>query len=443
LQTKSDYYKMRATSIFIFLISIVNISFAQNAGDTSDYYHDNYLRYENYVYVNNIKTVTLEKYGLQLSDPVIGLNSGDQLVLTFDDLDGDVKNYSYTFIHCNADWTPSQVIISQYLHSFFDAPLTDYQYAFNTLQTYTHYKLIFPNENLSPALSGNYLLKIFLTEYPDSVILTRRWMQFDSKVQIDANVKRATVIEDRYSKQEIDFSVAYSTNFIQNPFSDIKITIMQNSRWDNTITNLKPLYLKDNLLDYNFDEENVFNGGNEFRNFDTRSLRFQTQFVKKIIEDSTGYHVYVTNDESRSALVYSIWDDINGRFVNTIYDDRDGEIEGQYAYVHFKLLYPDPIQKGTPYIFGELTDWRLIKEGKLKYNYDQQAYETELYLKQGYYNYEYVVVSDGSDKIDETIIEGNHFETENNYAIFVYHRPVGGRYDQLIGWKKLNSSHIY
>ncbi|HKR06996.1 MAG TPA: DUF5103 domain-containing protein [Bacteroidia bacterium] len=434
---------MKIVSTFIFLFFVTRISLAQNEGDTADYYQSNYLRYENYIYADNIKTAVLEKNGVQLSDPVIGLNSREQLELTFDDLDGDIKNYSYTFIHCNADWTPSQVIISQYLRTFFDAPLTDYQFAFNTLQTYTHYKLVFPNENLSPALSGNYLLKIFYTENPDSIILTRRWMMYDDKVQIDANVRRATIVSDRYSKQEIDFTVAYSSNFIQNAFSDIKIVLMQNGRWDNAITNLKPLYLKDNLLDYNYDEENVFNAGNEFRTFDTRSLRFQTQFIKKIMEDSSGYDVYVTNDESRSALVYSILDDINGRFVNTIYDDRDGEIEGQYVHVHFKLLYPDPIEKGTPYVFGELTDWRLTKEGKLKYNYDQQAYETDLYLKQGYYNYEYVVVNDGSDRIDETVIEGNHFETENNYCIFVYHRPIGGRYDQLIGWKKLNSSHIY
>jgi hypothetical protein len=434
---------VKVAGTFVFLFFVVSISFAQINNDTTDYYKKNYLRYENYIYDANIKTVVLEKYGEQLSYPIISLNSDVQLELTFDDLDGDVKNYSYTFIHCNADWTPSQIIVSQYLKSFFDAPITDYRFGFNTTQQYTHYKLRFPNEDLNPTLSGNYILKVFYTDDPDHVVLTRRWLMYDSKVQIEARVKRATIVEDRYSKHEVDFNVAYPSNLIQNPFSDIKVVLMQNGRWDNIITNLKPLYLKDNLLDYNYDEENVFNSGNEFRNFDTRSLRFQTEFIKKIVEDSSGFNVYVTNDENRAALAYSIVEDLNGGFVNTIYDDRDGEIEGQYAHIHFKLLYPEPIEKGTPYIFGALTNWRLTNEGKLKYNFDQHAYETELYLKQGYYNYEYVVVNDGSDKIDETIIEGNHFETENNYDILVYHRPVGGRFDQLIGWKKLNSKHIY
>lgn len=429
--------------IIFFLLIVACKVVAQNNADTADYYHNNYLRFENYIYRDNIKTVILEKKGFQLSDPVIELNSGDKLVLTFDDLNGDVTNYSYTFIHCNADWTPSNIIVSQYLQGFWDDRITEYSYSFNTKLQYTHYTLEFPNENLRPLFSGNYILKVYETDNPDNVIITRRWMQFENKVAVNTSIKRATVIQDRYSKQEIDFSIAYASVNIQNPFSDVKVTLTQNGRWDNAITNLKPLYLKDNLLDYSYDEENVFNGGNEFRTIDVRTLRFQTQFVKKIIEDSSGYNLYVTNDESRSALVYAAWDDINGRFLNKIYDDRDSETEADYVHVHFKLLYPDPIQKGTLYVFGQLTDWRLTNEGKLKYNQEQQSYETELFLKQGYYNYEYVVVNDGSSIIDETAIEGNHFETENDYSIFVYFRATGGRYDQLIGWKKLSSKNIY
>ena len=154
---------MKIANSFIFLFFVTKILFAQNDPDTSDYYHSNYLRYENFIYADNIKTVILEKYGFDLSDPVVEFNSADRLLLTFDDFSSDVKNYSYTFIHCNADWTPSQIIISQYLQSFFDDRITDYQYAFNTTKQYTHYKLIFPNENLRPSLSGNYILKVFET----------------------------------------------------------------------------------------------------------------------------------------------------------------------------------------------------------------------------------------------------------------------------------------
>jgi len=30
-------------------------------------------------------------------------------------------------------------------------------------------------------------------------------------------------------------------------------------------------------------------------------------------------------------------------------------------------------------------------------------------------------------------IEGDWFETENQYIILIYYRPFGGRYDQVIG----------
>jgi hypothetical protein len=427
--------------LFIFLFFNCTFSLAQS--DTSDYYHTNYLRYENFIYSDSIKTVVLERNGFQLSDPVVELFSGDQLLLTFDELGDEVKNYSYTFIHCNSDWTPSTISNSQYLQTFLDDRISEYQYSFNVKNQYIHYRLLFPNENMKPSFSGNYILKVFETDDPEKIILTRRWMMVENRVQINTNIKRATVIADRYSRQEIDFTVSHPSVLIQNPFNDVKITIMQNGRWDNAITNLKPLFLKDDLLDYTYDEENTFNGGNEFRTFDLRTMRFQTEFVKKILEDSAGYTVFVTDDQNRSALHYSVLDDINGKFLNKIYDDRNSEIEADYIHVRFKLLYPDPLTKATPYLFGELTDWHLTKEGKLKYNYEAQAYETELFLKQGYYNYEYVVVNDGSEVIDETVIEGNHFETENDYSIFVYFRTVGGRYDQLIGWKKLNSKNIF
>lgn len=442
MRTNSSLVALRLLPFFIFFfVAEIEFVFAQN--DSADYYKDDYLRNENFIYAENIKTVVLEKNNYPLSEPVIELNSIDKLVLSFDDLNGNVKNYSYTFIHCNSDWTPSGINISQYLEGYFDDRITDYSFSFNTLQNYTHYKLIFPNENLRPVLSGNYILKVYETENPDKVIITRRWMMFENAVKIEADVNRATVIEDRNSKQEIDFSVITTFLDIQNPFNDIKITLTQNARWDNAIYNLKPLYVKDNVLDYNLSEENVFNGGNEFRNFDTRTIRFPTQFVKKITQDTAGYHAFLRNDNSRSSLVYAIWDDINGKFLNVIYDNRNAETEGEYLHVHFILSFAEPLEKATLYVFGALTDWRLTEEGKLKYDEDAGIYEADLYLKQGYYNYLYAAISDGSGKTDATIIEGNHYETENDYSVYVYYRPGSARYDRLIGWKRINSKSIY
>lgn len=411
--------------------------------DTTDFYGKEFLRYENYVYSANIKTVILEKKGIRLSDAAILRNSDERLELSFDDLNSDTKNYSYTFIHCNSGWQPTNIPVSHYLEGFTDDRIYDYNFSFNTRQSYTHYSIVFPNENLNPKLSGNYILRVFETDDPEKTIITRRWLYYDNSVQIESLVKRATVIADRYTKQEIDFSVEHSMLNVLNPFGEIKVILLQNGRWDNAITNLKPIFLKGTLLDYNYNEENTFNGVNEYRTFDTRSYKSQNLHMKRFIEDSSGIYAYVKDDFSRSSLRYSIEDDINGRYLVAIYEGREADREADYINVHFKLLFQDPLTDATPYVYGALTDWRILPEAKLKYNYEKQSYETDLFLKQGYYNYNYAALKDGSEAIDETVIEGNHFETENDYMILVYFTPPGSRYDQLVGWKKISSRNIY
>jgi hypothetical protein len=50
-----------------------------------------------------------------------------------------------------------------------------------------------------------------------------------------------------------------------------------------------------------------------------------------------------------------------------------------------------------------------------------------------------VLSNDSQKSGDETITEGNFWDTENDYCIYVYHRKFGTYYDQLIGCKKINS----
>ena len=61
------------------------------------------------IYKSSIKTVQLHRAGWDLTYPVIELNGIDQVELSFDDLTDQVRNYSYTLEHCNADWLSSQL----------------------------------------------------------------------------------------------------------------------------------------------------------------------------------------------------------------------------------------------------------------------------------------------------------------------------------------------
>ena len=396
--------------------------------------------YKNETFNRQIKTVLCHNTIDELSLPIINLNSAEQLLISFDDLDTDIKDYYFTIIHCKSDWTASDLMQSEYIDGFTDEPITNYEFSFNTLQKYSHYSFNFPTEELKPLLSGNYVFKIY--EQGGETIAFKRFMVLETMLTIKAEVRRATLVDDRKTKHEIDFIIKHPNITIADPFSDIKVTIKQNNRGDNAITDLKPLFVKNNELIYDYQEDNTFWGNNEFRHFDIKSLRYQSERIKEIIFDSTYHHVYLFNDRKRPFDRYSIEPDINGKFLIKSQEGWKSSIEADYAFVHFTLPV-DHISYGELYVIGEFTNWQLEAANKLKYNADKMQYEASIYLKQGYYNYHYALKDTTTNRVDVSFIEGTHYQTRNDYYIYVYYRAVGDRYDRFVGFLKTSSKELF
>lgn len=425
----------KTSTILLGFAALLTFSDLRAQKDSTDYYSDNTLRYEDHVYKKTIHTVQLLPATFETGDPLILLGSDEQLKLSFDDLEGDYKNYAYTLVHCSANWEPSNIMTSEFLDGFIDNPVTEYKYSRNTAQKYTHYFFTFPNENLKILRSGNYIVKVYTDNDQEKLVLTKRFMVYENKVSIDARAHQATIIEDRNYKQEVDFTINTSGYDIANPFGELTVMIRQNNRWDNAVVGLKPQFVKDQELDYDYDDVNVFRGGSEFRWADTRSLRYQNERIAKFTYESGENHVYLVNDDKRTYKRYVSAQDINGRYLIHM-DDYEADYEGDYAWVHFFLPWDPPTTEGNLYIFGGLSDWQCKPEFKLKYNAERKGYEASVYLKQGYYNYEYVLLRDNDKAADDFFVEGMHWETSNDYAVYVYQHKPGTLYDQLIGVKK-------
>lgn len=410
--------------------------------DTTDYYNPSFLRYENHVYIPTIHTVTLENAAIALSEPVLQLGTEDKLMLTFDDLADDSRDFGYRIIHCDMNWQPSVLSESDYIDGFYTDHIIEYKHSFNTLIPYWHYSLEFPNAQMKPLISGNYLMVVFDNSNPDQVLITRRFWVTENKIQINPRIHRATDISLMNSDQEIDFSLNISNLKIPNPFGDVKVVIVQNNRWDHVISNLKPMMVQDDELRYDYEDENLFEGGNEFRSFDTRSTRFLTQFTDSIqLEGSTGPYDFILKPETfRSSLRYSSIDDIDGKYLVKIYEGRDSQLEADYVKVNFRLKTTTPIaEKGDLYLFGQLTDWGLPGWSKMHYSAEEKSYLLSLTLKQGYYNYMYVFLPDQGKGGTLLETEGSHYETENKYCFYVYFKTAGDRYDHLIGFRQVGS----
>ena len=391
------------------------------------------------VYQDNIHTVKFFREGWDFSLPILELGSNQRLLLKFDDLSENKKNYSYAITHCDFDWFPSRLILPEYMEGFVDNPINDYTMSINTTIPYVNYLLAIPNDNTKLLVSGNYLLTVFEEGKRDKPILTRRFYVTEPSTKISGIVKKATFDGFKGPNQEVDFMVEYPGISIQDPRNDVKVVLMQNSRTDNAITNLKPLNVRNNQLSYDYTQENVFPGGNEFRNFDAKNIRVNGLGVANIEFVRPMYHITLRTDEPRSAGGYRFENDLNGRYL--VKNDRanDPDLESDYIFVHFSLKLPQPLLGGEIYIFGELSGWQCKPESKMTYNPALNLYEGAMLLKQGFYDYQYVYIDRANQKIDSSILEGSHVETENDYQIFVYYRGFSSRYDRLIGFRTINS----
>ncbi len=431
--------------ILKYLIAIISLSlasqlFAQNT--ITSYYDEEQLIYEDHIYLLGIKTVRLHPVDNDLAIPAIKLRSNERLLLSFDDLYEEYTQLSYTVVHCNADWTPSNLLKQEYLSNFQEFYIQNYQYSINALVPYTHYQLELPNNEIGFTKSGNYLLKVYTNESQNNLVLTRCFMIYEDIVSIDAQVRRATQVENMVSRQEIDFTIHHNGYIIQDPFRDFKVVLMQNQRNDNAITNLKPQFLQNSQLIYQYDRENTFEGINEFRFFDIKELQTLTQNVRRINRDSV-YTAYLRVDKPRNISRYAVYFDINGQYTIRRLDASNSRFEADYAYVDFILEYPAPMEYGDVYIFGKITDWKLLPEFKMQYDYSRRAYRAKILLKQGYYNYMYAIMTDGKRGVDIETIEGSYWETENTYQFFIYNREIGQRYDRLIGFSEVSSEDLY
>ncbi len=391
---------------------------------------------KNTIFDSRVRTLMLYREGWDFSLPILNLTgAGDQrLTLRFDIVDERIDNLAYSFIHCDKDWNRSSLFTTDYLDGFHENMIEEYRQSFNTNVNYTHYTLSFPNERVSFLVSGNYIIVVHPPGQPDNPLFSRRFMISESGATIAASVKRPSAGVYRDTHQQVDITVNISGIRAIDPHNEIFTSIMQNGRWDNKRANMKADFISSTELRYtSLGDKTLFPGGNEFRQFDIRSFRHLTEFVAEATYDGQYHHVRLLPSQNREFRPYFFRPDLNGRFIVGVQEGVNPHTDADYAWVYFTLPSGNEIRGGTLHIHGELTSWTPSGDNRMIYNHESRAYEAALFLKQGWYNYKYTFVPDGTGEELLLPYEGSHFETSNEYFILVYYRPRGERYDRLIG----------
>lgn len=404
-----------------------------------EYFQPKELFYDNRVYDQQIKTVIAHIKGSELDAPIIPLNGDERIVLRFDDLDEDMREMHYSFVHCTWDWKPSDLQQMDFQEGYNSDIITGYDFSFNTVNNYTHYRLEFPNDRIQLTRSGNYVVKVYADGDAEDLILTSRFMVVEPKAGISATIQPSSVVSDREYRQEIDIDVNLGAVQTMNPYRDIELVVMQNLRHDNRITDIKPNFIKDQQLTYDYQGKLDFDGGNEYRFFDAKSIRYRSENVQEVRLEDDGYHIYLAPDWARAFKQYTFENDINGKFLVRNDDMNDAHLESDYVTVHFSFPVDAMLGNGEMYVAGQLSNWDLKKSHRMTYNPDNLSYELAILLKQGYYNYSYLWRNPNADQGSWDLTDGNHSETENDYLILVYFKDRSYFSDRLIGVGRANS----
>jgi hypothetical protein len=421
---------MNRRNLFLSLVFIVlSACVPLSPSGTTPTANSKVLRLEDAIYEKEIKTVRLYRRGIPLAPAVTQMGVWD-LLLEFDDMAENRDTYNASVLHCNFDWSISNLQELDYMRDFNEFPLNNAQLSADTHIPYVHYLFQLP----AVKLPGNYVLIIYRGTDKEDLILSRRFMVYDTQVSLrrDDNLVGSGRVAD--VNQQINFTINHSDVTILNPMTEVHVSMRQNHRWDNYVTDLRPSFIREieKELEYHyFDENQMFKGGNEFRFFDLRSLIGPGRNVDRVDRKKKPYEVYLVRDKSKRGEAYAQYDEMNGNYLIENYDFRDPAYTN-YAWVNFELS-SRPVE-GDVYVQGAFTNWRLDRDNRMTYDTAAQSYKARLFMKQGWYDYQYYVQS---QKLPYYYFEGSYFQTENVYEIFVYYRPLKPRADLLIGYVKL------
>lgn len=387
------------------------------------------------VYHSNIQSVQLLRDNKPTLMPMIQLGSSEMFNLHFDDLNSQSDVYNYTMVLCDYDWNPSPLQQIMYLNGFFQGNITQMDFSMGTKQNYTHYTLDFPNSDMKPKFSGNYALVVYKNYDNNDTAFVKCFRVFEPILSLKGRIRDALNPEMRMTGQDITFTLDFSGIQNVNPRMDLFVDVYQNGRLDNARRNVKPALHVGNVFTFdNLDNSLTFEGANEWRFLDLRTLRQKTNITRDLVEGRDGLMVsYLFPLPARGEREYTPLPDLNGTYFIETRDGFDSNTEGDYSYVRFSLAYDKgPNQIGDVYVLGQLSNYDKLPEFKMEYDPEMKEYFLTKKLKTGYYNFMFVNDSPFAQISPTRLLEGDFARTENMYIVLVYYRDRYQRTDRIV-----------
>ena len=404
----------------------------------------------------NIRTLRVERQVLLLENGIVdGSNPENTLHISFDEMSHDVHFYTYTVEMMNGGMSATAslnggMLSSEYLRGFTTRDITDYEHSINTSREYTHYWFDFPNEDMAITKSGNYRLTIYEDGNPDNRVAEVDFCVVEPMVKIDTKVRANTDIEFNGRYQQVDVDVDFKPAGIRYQPSEISVVVTQNNRQDNSVTMTQPTFVEPNRLRYINNKALIFEAGNEYHHFDAFSCFYAGYGIDRVYHEMGDYHaLLLPNEITKGQYIHEF--DSDGRFVVNAERTNDSDTEAEYMWVYWTVPAEQPWFDGMLYVGGDIFGNELSLRNRMQYDAEAKVYWLTALVKQGGYDYQYWFVPKvPRDQVPSTKVnqskatlqrtDGSYWQTENEYAVYVYWRPFGARYDRLVGLQILKST---
>ena len=387
------------------------------------------------IFDNNVRSLKVCLASNMYTPPVLVMGSDDRLLVNFDYLGYDQHYLRYSVTHCNADWQPSQLVESEYVSGFNYADIDDYERSEATYVHYFNYQFTLPNPDMELLVSGNYMLTVYEQDDPSKILFQTRFSLSEGSVSVFPKVTSRTDVEYNNRMQQVSFDVRYKPNQIRDPYTEFTCVVTQNSRQDNAVVVKRPMMVGVDYVTYDHNRDLIFTAGNEFRRFETVNAHNMNMGVQAIRYYEPMYHAMLMIDEPRNETQYLYDQTQFGRFTIRNAETRgESALQADYMITHFTLDTGGKLNGGNIWLYGEFLEGYPASQAMMKYDTSSGCYVADLMLKQGAYNYMYLWVPDGTAIGQTGRIEGDHYETVNEYLVKVYDRPMGERYDRLVGY---------
>lgn len=384
------------------------------------------------IFSPNVRSLTINIDGDRLAPPILTLGGSDQLIIGFDMM-GDEREYlRYSIGHCNSDWSRGELVDSEVFDGFNYADIEEYAFSRATSIHYVHYTISLPNSDFQFRISGNYLLRVYYEDEPDETLFQVRFMVQEDVVSVGGTITSRTDIDYNDQHQQLSLEINTSNAVIRDVNNDLRIVVTQNGRLDNSVVVSHPTRLMASRLIYEHIPSLIFPAGNEYRRMETVNNLYPGMGEDHIEYHAPWYHHILGLDKIRAYREYQYDSTQHGRYFIREYNSEDSEIEADYILVLFSLDMSQ-IPDADVYLDGDFVLRRFDETSRMDYNPSTGRYEKLLPLKQGAYNYQYLVVENGSKVGSTAQVEGNHYQTVNEYMVYVYYRAPGERYDRLLG----------